>query len=445
MSDTKSKVIALPHIEKVYWEDIRGEFEQVNSELCHIIDQISPAKDLFLFKVRYRFGDEIIKKGRLHLPCNGELLPIDDNKISSEIRNLLDYNLGTNPVSMLLKNSAEIFMQIEQRTIPLYGLITAGKIFSTSRILSHGVSYSPPFLWDMTAGARSIFMLPKIADKVGQERINRELNLQVLPPTQILDHWNVFRAIANNENTKNPWFMETLFFTKKWFEHIDDEKWKDFRFYLLQVAWDGSEFWRNQFVWDLVFSIVQKNSNLRPNPYIADTTKHLLAMGVGAVPGFAPAINDMAGPCEQLQQVYTDLYCIKDYQPIIMHTHSLDIYRATRPIYYSLEYPSTMEFSPKSKKVSNKITDLREIKHLLDKYNAEIKKGFLNVHGTPFQELFDKAQYDYFHANVGYEGIRSSEEMPQDDECLKPIVGANGKLFPLNSSFVRGCVRITSK
>ena len=434
------------YLEEICWNDVRKRVEAYNPTLCKIIDNLNPAKKLTLFKAKYSYGDEIIKKGKLHLPYNKSLLPIDSKDIPSHVSTKLGYNLGTNPVSMVLHNSIEIFMLIEQRTIPLYGLISPGKIFSTSRILSVNTPFSPPFLWDMTAGARSIFMLPRISDYVGHSKIMQEFNVQLSPPEGLLDQWQLFREIIKNCDLKSPWYTEMLFFTDKWFEHLDDAAWKDFRLYLLQSAWESSEFWRNQFVWDLVFCVVQRIKNLKPNPYIADTVKHILAMSVGATPGFVPAIDDKAAPCKELEKIYSEVYQLKDYQPIVMHPHNFSL-GEERPVYYSLQYPSTMEFSPKSKRTANKITDLREVRYVLDKYFLGIKQGILNVNGTPFQDICDTVKFDYFHTNTKkYEGIRDSSKIPSEDRHMKTVYEkATQKLFPENSPFIRGSVRIMKK
>jgi len=434
-----------PRLQEICWENIRDDIKSINPKLYHIIDKINPNKNYPLFKATYAYGDEIINKGHLYLPHEKLLYPLNASQFSSRIKELLGYNLGTNPVSLVLKNSIEIFTAIENRTVSLYGLVTPGKVFSTSRILSQTVSYSPPFLWDMTAGARSIFMLPKISDAYSNEKLRKEFGMSIIPPKGLHDHWKIFKELAQHEKFESPWFAEMLFFSKKWFTHLNDPAWKDFHLYLFQSAWNNTEFWRNQFVWDLVFCLVKKNINIRPNPYIADTVKHLLSIAAGATSGFAPAIDDSSCPCKKLQEIYSTVYSLKDYQPIIMEPYTLALYQQSRPVYYSLEYPNTMEFSPKSKKISNKITDLIEIKYLLDKYFAEICKGQLNIQGTPFQDLINGVVFDYFHANLdAYDGIKESSEMPKGDPNLKSIYASNkNKSFPKNSTFLRGCIRIS--
>lgn len=128
-----------------------------------------------------------------------------------------------------------------------------------------------------------------------------------------------------------------------------------------------------------------------------------------------------------------------------MHPHFLKK-EIARPIYYSLQYPTTTEFSPKSRKGSTKIFDLYQIKSLLTKYLADIHWDALNLEGTPIYDLAEKLQYDFFHTDTeNYTGIRPSKEIPEEDKTFAKIPEGMSKNFPVNSPFLRGCIRISSK
>ncbi len=431
---------------ELQWKDIRKEVAEKNAELAKIIDEIDPGPEYTLFKATYPFGSEILKRGLLYIPnAKGALVPLKSTEISVQIQEKLNYNVGTNPVSILLKNTAEIFMVLENNTIPLYGLIPPGKLISTWRILNPNYSHSPAFLWNMTAGARSIFMLPKISETAGYNKLRKEFQLQVEKPKILLEHWAIFREISNHSNFGEIWTMDILFFSKKWFQHLNDKRWRDFKIYLLEKAWQSSEFFRNQFIWDLAFSLIQRQRNIRPNPYIADTVKNLLAMGIGALPGFTSALDNNAAPIHRLQEIFSTIYQLNEYAPIIMQPHFFSS-KESRPIYYSLQYPTTIEFSPKSREGSTKIFDLYEIKSLLNKYLTDIHSDKLNVSNTPFFNLPNKIQYDFFHTDIeNYIGIRSSKEISKEDPTIIQTLTGINKNFPANSAFIRGCIRITAK
>ena len=222
-------------ITELRWHDIRHELNTVNPKLTSIIDELNPNHKYTLFKATYSFGSEIIKEGKLFIPNeNGTLVPLYSNNISTAIQEKLGYNLGTNPVSIILGNTAEIFMIFEQHTIPLYGLIPEGKIFSSWRVLSQKISHSPAFLWNMTAGARSIFLLSKISESIGHKRLMKTFNIKAEKPVNLLDHWYTLKAIANDENFKDPWKLTIIYFSKKWFEKLNDPAWQRFEHYMLK-------------------------------------------------------------------------------------------------------------------------------------------------------------------------------------------------------------------
>ncbi|HVV69637.1 MAG TPA: hypothetical protein VG895_00550 [Patescibacteria group bacterium] len=433
-------------IQELLWKDVRKDVAQKNSILAKIIDELNPSSEYTLFKARYHFGSEILKNGHLYIPDNkGSLIHLNDSSTPANIRNKINYNLGSNPVFILLNRLAEFFIVMENHTIPLYGLIEPGKMFGTWRVLNLMGSHNPIFIWNMTAGSRSIFMLPKISETMRFGKLTRAFGLKAEKPNSLLDHWEIFREIANHPDFGETWTTEILFFSKKWFDRLDDKKWSDFALYLYRNAWLGSEFFRNKYLWDLVFSLILNERNIKPNPYISDTVKHLMAIGTGAFPGFASALNDEAAPIHRLQECIESIYQLEEYAPIIMHPHFLKK-EISRPIYYSLQYPTTTEFSPKSRKGSTKIFDLYQIKSLLAKYLVDIHLDELNLGDTPIFDLVEKIQYDFFHTDPeNYKGIRLSKEIPEEDKTFIQTPEGMNKNFPINSPFLRGCIRISSK
>lgn len=430
-------------MEKVSWQEIRHEVAAVNPELASIIDKIDPANKFSLFNACYPFGTEILRKGQLYVPnSNGELLSLADSS-NATIRGELDYNFASNPVSIILKNSAEIFMLLEGHSIPLYGLISPGKIFGTWKVLSETNTHTPAFLWEMTAGARSLFMLAKISEITSHTRLQREFNIRADKPKSLLEHWQIFRELAQNKDFGQPWQTNMLFFSAKWFQHLNDPSWREFYCYLLRQGWAGTEYWRNKYLWDMIFSLILRKKDIKANPYIVDTVKHLLAMSVGAVPGFAPAIDDTAGPISRLQEIYSTIYHLENYAPIIMQPQLFHMNGPDKPVYYSLEYPSTIEFSPRSRKESSKITDLYDINNLLKKCLHEIAMGELNIAGTPLDAVSKIIRFDCFHTNVSdYHELHPSSKIPLEDPSFQISHYDKNNQFPSNSAFVRGCIRI---
>ncbi len=158
--------IAKSSMHKVYWQDVRTQVKAKNPELAAVIDEVNPGESHPLYQVSYPFGAEVLKEGILFIPNkDGDLVPLTDPQISDELRRDLDYNLNSNPICFVLKNATELFIKIDDLLVTAFGLVSEGRLFGLSRVISSKKSEQPVFTWDMTAGARSLFMLPKISEK----------------------------------------------------------------------------------------------------------------------------------------------------------------------------------------------------------------------------------------------------------------------------------------
>ncbi len=436
-------------IKELNWAQARDRVAALNPEFAAIIDEISPDKNYKLFLASYPYGEYVLRHGKMQLPNkNGELVAFDDPSHGDTYSKHIGYNLGSNPVSMVLQNSFEIFLPLDDRTIPLYGLIQPGSIFGTYKILNPQSTNQPAFIWDMTAGSRSMFLLPKVTEAEKHFKLMKKYRLNVAPPKNLVDHWSVFKGIANHPDFAQSWNAEILFFSQDWFTHLNDPAWKQFTNYLYKYVWQASEYWRNQFFWDLIFSLIQHNRNLRLSPYIADTVKYLLGIGMGYMSGFSPATTEIAGPIANIQAAYINDYGLKAYPPIIMHPTRFQLFNPdSSPVYYSLQFPCSIEFGPKSRSRTTLFKDLYEIQYLLAKYVEEIAKNQFNIEKTTLFEVIKNVDFTFFHTKSEIENnICDSARMPQEDKYLLTTI--DGKVyddFPTTCAFVKGCIRITNK
>ncbi len=443
----------LNSIEEMTWQNIRAEVLSLNPELTEIIDDLNPDDSLTLFKVRYPFGAKILKHGTLYLPNKlGQLVPITDSSILSHIKEKLGYNLFSNPATFVLKNVLELFVETKDRsatTIPLYGHEAAapGRLFGIQSILSGNPSYHPKFIWDMSAGARSLFMLPKISEVARHNKLKKLYSLQVDAPKNLLHHWQVFREIAASEAFLEPWHVELLYFSKKWFNRLNDPAWLRFSNYLYKLAWKGSTFWRNRLCWDLVFSLIHQSSHVRTSRYIDETVRHLLAMSTGAVCGFSPATDSTMAPIKGLQEVYLNEYNLKEYHPTIMQPSSFDLEsKNTSPIYYSLRFANAAEFSKPNERISL-ITEMSQIASLLKRYIHELLSGKFNLKTTLLDQAIRQVAFDFYHINPeNYSNIIESKYLVEhDNRFLQAIQNDFVGVFPEHSPFFKGCIKVSRK
>jgi hypothetical protein len=432
------------------WSEVRDQVQAVNPEFSELIDSLDPGPECRMFEVVYSYGDKFIDSGEFYLPGeNGELIPFTDSRVEPEIQEALGYNMNTNPVTIVLENTIEMLVTLEDRIVP-FGLRRPGDVFGAWRTLDkpnqNNLSHSSVFMWDMTAGARSMFMLPKISEAVAHNKLKQAMHIGADKPRDLLDHWKVFRALAKSPDFGEPWQVKLLFMSREWFEKMYDPAWIKLRSYFLNRAWHSTEFWRNQFVWNLTFARIQSIRNIKAASYIADIVKHILAIGSGAVPGFRPALDSSLGPVEGLQRAYIDHYELKTYAPIIMEPSVFHSEPKENPAYYSLQFPSALELSPKTSGRSSAISDLYDIRALLNKYMKQISSDGLNIEATPLYELSRTIHMDYYHNNVDlYEGMKHSEQLCEDDPAFAEMMRRfPGREFPKNSAFVKGVISVHS-
>lgn len=391
----------------------------------------------------------MLKNSLLYLPDTlDKTVPFSGNLINPQIKQKLAYCQGSNPVTFVLKNSVELFIELDDRVIP-FSIVREGNFFGTWRFLDIEETHCPQTsIWGMTAGARSIFMLPKISKATGHNKLLNNFHISTDKPKTLLDHWKVFRSLANAPNFGESWNTELLYFTGKWFENRNDKAWATFYHHLLNNAWQGSGYWRNQFIWELLFSIIEKNRNIKPPPYLTKIVKHLLSMATGSTLGFSPAIDDSLAPIKKLQKIYIEEYGLEDYAPVIMQPSAfLSNNPKSRPIYYSLQFPTAPEFSLKSSERTTTLTDLCLLRSLLNKYIREIASSRLNVKETLLYDAAIKVNYDFFHSTTGnYSDIKETKNIPVEDTSFtEAIKHPKAGDFSNKAKFLNGCVRISRK
>jgi hypothetical protein len=429
---------------KIFWEEVRVQVARYSPELAEIIDELSPGKDHYFYEENYPYSAVILDRSIFQVSnTDQQIVPLNHPSIAKNIQEDLGYS-GTIPMGLVLENSIETFMCASERVVP-FSLYRAGDLISLWRVLDQGHSYHAGRFWNVTSGARSICMIPKITDTSSHKILKPKFKLKTNVPRKLRDHWELFSQIANHPNFPQPWKSTLLYFPKNWFEHQKDPRWIRFYYFLFNRVWQSSAFLRNQFIIDFAFSNAQQNKNLRPNPYLADTVRHLIAIGSGSVPGFSPALDDTAAPISGLQQVYLDDYGLKKYAPVVVHLHHC-LPGDSRVVYYSFQIPTISIFSPKSRKASSAMVELQEVKYIMEVLLSEILRGSLEVENTPLFDLAKNVQYQYYHSERDKVGeiLPASDIMNIDSGFTKTVINNDQYTFPEFSPFFKGCISIKS-
>ncbi|WP_298623788.1 hypothetical protein [uncultured Legionella sp.] len=434
---------------KCFWSDIRQRIAQVEPAFTHIVDQLSPDQSYPLYIAYYPYGDtDADTYSSLFPNINGSYYRITDPNTPPDVLKHLGYSANGTPLGMILEKELECFIDFknEQITIP-WLVYKPGDIFPLSTVLNKRTShvYTPNGLLSSTAGARSTFMLPNIGATANHSNLQRDFNIKSRPAKSLYEHWHVFKEIIHSNVVNVDWHCCIVYFSESWLNSLhNDVAWKTLKQYLHELAWYRYEYERNRIYYDITFSVIQKKRNLKPNPYLVDTAKHLFATALGAAPGYAPAIDDNALPADVLQHAFVESYGLKKYTPTIMQPKHFNFETDYFPIYYSLQHPATRVFSPRSRLASSTINEMRELEHIMNIFIEELSKNGALSSDTVIGQIAKWVKFSYFHnATDSHNILRNSLELFNNDSRFNDTTCRSPEaLFAADASFLRGCVSI---
>jgi hypothetical protein len=439
---------------KVYWADIRHRVAKVAPQFAKIIDKISPDHTFPIYLAYYPYGEIICDTKQLFLPKqSGGVYSLSEPEAPKEVIKHLGYGKNSIPFGIVLDKTMEYFIDFKDEPISIPWLLySPGTFFPITRILSSESKYvyASNNILTTVSGARSAFMLPNIGCAVHHTNLQREFNLQIPPPKNLYQQGEVFKQLANSKLINSPWRSCLMYFSEKWIQKLHtDSAWLELKLYLHETGWQRTEYNRNSISYAIAFSVIQKKRNLKPNPYLTDTSRHLFATALGAAAGYVPAMDESALPLNILQKIYIESYGLKKYFPTILQPHMFNFEIDKLPIYYSLQYPSTYIFSPKSRKITNTLLELRELEHITKVFANELSKSTALCADTIIHEVAKKIEFNYFHNEVdSHHIIKPSTEIFEFDDRFKKIT-ADIKLphanFSSDARFLRGCISISVK
>ena len=424
--------------------EIRKQVSAFEPELCSIIDNLDLDDSHTILKLTYPFGARIFGKGIFYLPTvNNETVAINDNHVPAYLKQQLSYS--SLPLGIILDHGTEVFSEHGDRVFSLV-------YFRHGLNLGIWEAFAPASPFSLSAGARSLFMLPKITNAEKHKNL-RQYGVNSPAPLTPFEQHATFVKIANHKNFPEPWVCEILFLTAPWMQKIknDKNKWRDLHVFLLNRVWEHTHYSRNKMFIDTMwesFSRFLTKKRIKPNTHLVDITKHLIFVAVGILPAFAPATNNQAAPIDGLLKVYLNDYGLETYVPTFMQPHHFSLEIPHDYVYYAMQIASYLESIPQFRLTTSTRTDLSELIVLMDTFIRELlhdqsTQGEVNN----IYEKLKKIQFDYFHSDPDLDkGIYPSSDLPKEDARLLYMPPKYAKRsFCETSSFARGCIRISNK
>lgn len=424
------------NIKELSWMEAKSIIKKTRPELYQALEEVQPSSEYTFIKATYAYGSYIRKDGMTYLPTvNGDTVPLTHASVPASIRDSLVNELS--PLGLVLNKAVEIYFEAPERIVPS-AIKKTGYFFGVWPFFDELYNLNSRRFnqWTLTAGARSIFMLPSISDAHGHAKIQRDLGITKRAPKELGEHHGVFKEIAKRhiQDPKHSWQCEVLFFTKKWTTNINAPHMLPLKMYWLSIAWQQSAKCRlqldNNIAWEAYIHEV-RDQGVKAGPYVINTIKHLSALRDGSYPGFAVAQNEDCIPLNLIQECYINSYLLKDYCPLIIEPRLLNKANPCS-IYYSLSFPTLLEWAPRSRVANNLLNDMRELKLLANIYETTLQENNL---------------FEYFHNEEDCLGeIKYTGLLPKLDisfVCTHKF--KNNCDFSENSIFLRGCIKINPR
>lgn len=422
-------------IEILDWASAKSLVKEVNLELYKIIEKLNPSSDFKLIRATYLFGDLIVKNGTTYFPNgNGALVTIERSDLPQDIKDKLGYT--SIPLFLTLKNDNEVFADTGRRAVPI-NLFHAGGLLGVFETLPYIFGLQTCANWCVSAGSRSIILIPKISDSLGIDQLRFKYGVPTnIDPSNYSQQWYLFKAIAQHPNFEQSWENEVLFFTQDWFRN-KGSKWQNFNEYLFKEGWKQLQYSvgriGSSLQWEISAELISLR-NLKPRAYLADQLKHILSLYDVRAPAFQPAFSQTTAPLLGLKKVIVDTYSLKHYLPTMMCINTL--HDSDSPnIYYSLSFPTLLEGSVIDKATSTIMIDLRKIKQLIDTIHERGNKHYTDI----------VKRISYFHVERDpHSEIKTSDLIVEEDhDFLKDMKMFPNRKFCSTSTFWRGCIKIT--
>lgn len=448
---------------KIKDDRLYGTFVLIWEELLEIVHATKPRlakrlqekssllKDLPFFMVNYPFGEKIIHNRDVCLPLvSGGNISFNDPSLPEILRNHLTYTPGVdNPVGMILDHESEFYLTRGNRIVS-YPVISTGQTFGFAHIVDavmNGNSETDKkayvSIWNLDAGARTAFILPKISENQKHANLLGTYGIDVEKPNTYIEQRNVFRAL--NASVDKPWIQSILYFPKQFLNMLKtDKRLSDIYQEMSNIHRSGYNIWHTTYSkWDSDINYVFQESKANVlSAYAVNIAKHIYLIVAGGVPGFAPTTDENMLPKKLIEDAYAedDGYGLTEYWPIIMQPKQFNA-KAKEAVYYSISLPTLISYNPDTFKGKTHIELLSEVVDVLCRCQQYILNKFEDRESILYETAI-KAQFSFYHDDPNPDKygdvLNSSALLPEED----PRFYKKGWTFPWRSQFVRGCIKI---
>jgi hypothetical protein len=362
--------------------------------------------------------------------------------VPHELQDQLGYLFPALPLGLVLSGEMQLSMQQRENSSIFWSVFETGNIFAINAILDWPNKYQAPYYFRMTAGPRSVYMLPSISNRVNFSRLQRHYGQDISFPETQKEHWQFFKDLTNSPQFKTQWYCKVLFFGKKWIETLKQNM--ALRLFLLDYGWRSSALPRNNYILEEIWNdFIDTIRNKKVDRYVLAMARYIFETSIGKHLSYQIAdSDDRSGPFNEIARIIMEVYGLKKYIPLIMvpKRYNPAIHDAA---YLSVQLPTiniTREYLSKNNFL---MADYREIYYVVTKFATNIRTDVLNL-----LPIYDVRQFNYgfYSADSDRTGkFLSAEHLFEGDHHLEHWLEFGNKNIEFRNTFTRACVKIRRK
>lgn len=441
-------------VEITKWSSIKQIVYNRDPDLAHAIDKHPISKNLRLVVAEYPFGCPIVHNGQFFLYHNNELSTLSAHKLLPKpVQSLLNYPWESMPTAILLQNGIESTIDLPTHTIPLR-TFEPGAIFPLHALFKRYPTVIQG-AYQYYAGARSLFMLSKLAHQQYNQRLAKIYKFPTsFCPKTYEAQWELFCALAHSKQFPQTWSTKVAFLTAPFFEELQTQSnhSQNLKYQLLNQVWQRTFISQYQGMYELAWSLFLEGLDKSKFPdsqsNVLETAKLLIKIAMRVSPGFIPTQDETFGPITQFSKAIMEDYRLRYYLPIFMQP---GFFNGIQPVYYSLHRPIYPHAISQRRPLKRSIVELIQLKKIINQFQAMVveERFPFPTSGSLLLQTLRNIEFDFYHPNGSGELNTNIQEIYEDDERFMTLINGmpcNENLtFPDSALFFHGCIRIRSK
>lgn len=217
---------------------------------------------------------------------------------------VIEIEAGEKPYAfgLVLQGGLEVYLERDGgEKIITVAMLKPGNLLFLDKALENSIF--PLSMQNISAGARSIFLLPKIGNSDRFWRLARRNQISLDLPNSLFQQWPIFKALASVR--QSTWRTKIMLFSTGW---LHQQTSVELIQYLKSLAIPTPQLALHQQELDIaIHRLIEERADI----YSGRVLKNVLSIANGDLPGFVLADDETFAPVSLIQKAFIEDYGVK--------------------------------------------------------------------------------------------------------------------------------------